>query len=501
MEFRPVFLELPVKTPYQQLLDTQRGVAGGIVLDRGDESSEDMAEFDLVVIGGGPGGYIAAIRAAQLGKSVAIIEKEKQLGGTCLRVGCIPSKALLESSHFYEHADKEFKGRGIQIQKLSLNLPAMLDHKVQVVNTLASGIDGLMKKHKITRYLGHGRIDVPGKVVVEGANAETLQTKTIVIATGSVPATLPGIELDGNLVGSSTEALSFEEVPKTLVVIGAGYIGLEMGTVWRRLGSQVIVLEYLDRILPGMDADTAKEALKIFKKQGLEFRLQSKVVGVKTNRKTCDVQIEGADPIRCDRVLVAVGRKPNTTNLGLEKIGVAVDKRGFIQVDEHYQTTVPNVYAIGDVIGGAMLAHKAEEEGVACIEQLYTGYGHVNYNAIPGVVYTEPEIATVGLNEEQLKEAGVAYKKGMFPFAANGRARASGTTEGRVKILADEKTDRVLGVHMIGPHVGELVAEAVAAIEFGASSEDIARCCHAHPTLSEALKEAALAVDKRTLNL
>ncbi|WP_437227319.1 dihydrolipoyl dehydrogenase [Planctomicrobium sp. SH661] len=460
-----------------------------------------MADFDLVVIGGGPGGYIAAIRAAQLGKTVAIVEQEKQLGGTCLRVGCIPSKALLESSFLYEQASHGHKDRGITIGNVELDIPAMMAHKSKVVDTLAGGVDGLMKKNKIKRFLGHARIEGPGKVVVEGDAAATISAQSIILATGSQPASLPGIELDGNLVGSSTEAIKFDAVPGHLVVIGAGYIGLEMGTVWRRLGAKVTVLEYLDRILPGMDSEIAAEALKIFKKQGLEFRLGTKVTGVKTGKNGCEVQIEGADPVACDRVLMAVGRKPNTASLGLETAGVELDKRGFIKVDGHYQTSVKGIFAIGDVIGGAMLAHKAEEEGVACVEQLYTGYGHVNYDAIPGVVYTEPEIGTVGKTEDQLKEAGIPYRKGLFPFAANARARAGGHTDGKVKILAHKETDRVLGVHIIGAHAGELIAEAVAAIEFGATSEDIARCCHAHPTLAETVKEAALAVDGRTLNM
>ncbi|SFI39255.1 dihydrolipoyl dehydrogenase [Planctomicrobium piriforme] len=460
-----------------------------------------MADFDLVVIGGGPAGYTGAIRAAQLGKKVAIIEVEKKLGGTCLRVGCIPSKALLESSHLYEASSHGFKDRGIVVGDVKLDLPAMLTHKSKVVDTLAGGLDGLMKKHKITRLAGQGRIDGPGKVVVDGAEPKTLTTDAILIATGSQPSTLPNVVLDGNLVGSSTEALAFDAVPKHLVVIGAGYIGLELGTVWRRLGSKVTVLEFLDRILPGMDSEIAADALKIFKKQGLEFRLGTKVTGVKTTTNGCEVQIDGAEPVVCDRVLVAVGRKPNTDKLGLETVKVETDKRGFIPVNEHYQTAAKNVFAVGDVIGGAMLAHKAEEEAVACVEHLYTGYGHVNYGAIPGVVYTEPEIGTVGKTEDQLKEAGIPYRKGTFPFAANGRARASGTTEGRVKMLAHKDTDRILGVHIIGAHAGELIAEAVAAIEFGATSEDIARCSHAHPTLAEAMKEAALSVDGRTLNM
>ncbi len=462
--------------------------------------SQEQSTYDLIVIGAGPGGYIAAIRAAQLGKSVACIERESLLGGTCLRVGCIPSKALLESSHHYEQV-QHLADRGVVVPKVQLDLQAMLEHKQKVVQALGGGIDGLFKKNKITRYFGHGRLDGPGRVVVSSQEGEqTLTGRAILIATGSVPAALPGIEIDGDRVLSSTEALALEEVPKTLVVIGAGYIGLEMGTVWRRLGSNVIVLEYLDRILPGMDGETASEALKIFKRQKLEFRLGCRVTGVKVNRKTCDVQIDGEEPIRCDRVLMAVGRKPNTEGLNLESCGVELNSRGFIPVGSHFETTAEGVYAIGDVIGGPMLAHKAEEEGVACVEQMYTGYGHVNYDTIPGIVYTEPEIASVGKSEEALQSAGIEYRKGVFPFMANGRARASGTTEGRVKLLADKTTDRLLGAHIIGAHAGELIAEVATAMNFGASAEDIARCCHGHPTLSEAIKEAALAVHKRTLN-
>lgn len=459
-----------------------------------------MPEHDLVVIGAGPGGYVAAIRAAQLGKNVACIEREPMLGGTCLRVGCIPSKALLESSHLYEET-AHLADRGVIVSKVQLDLPAMLQHKQRVVKTLGGGIDGLFKKHKVTRYFGHGRLAGPGKVVVDGdKGAQELTARQVLIATGSTPATLPGIELDGDRIVSSTEALSFAEVPKQLIVIGAGYIGLELGTVWRRLGSQVTVLEYLDRILPGMDGETAAEALKIFKKQGLSFQLGCKVTGVKVARKQCEVSIDGQEAVKGDRVLVAVGRRPNTEGLGLETCEIKTNPRGYIPVGSHFETTAEGVYAIGDVIGGAMLAHKAEEEGVACVEQLYAGWGHVNYDTIPGVVYTEPEIATVGKTEEALQEAGVAYRKGVFPFLANGRARAGGRTDGRVKMLADAKTDRVLGVHIIGPHAGELIAECATAMEFGASSEDIARCCHAHPTLAEAVKEAALAVDGRAIH-
>ncbi|MCH9654153.1 MAG: dihydrolipoyl dehydrogenase [Planctomycetes bacterium] len=456
---------------------------------------------DLVIIGAGPGGYIAAIRAAQLGLNVACIEKERMLGGTCLRVGCIPSKALLESSELYKEAEHSFKDRGINVGALSLDLAKMLSQKDRTVKTMGGGIDSLFKKNKITRYSGHATITAPGKVKVDdGKETTELEAKHILIATGSQPSTLPGIELDGDKVGSSTEALKYEQVPKHLVVIGGGVIGLELGAVWNRLGAKVTILEYLDRILPTTDTEIANEAKKIFEKQGLEFQLGCRVTGVKTNRKTCDVEIADGKPIRCDRVLMAVGRRPNTDQLGLDDVGIVVDQRGFIPVNAHYETTVKGIYAIGDVIGGAMLAHKAEEEGVAFAERLVTGYGHVNYDTIPSVAYTNPEIAAVGRTEEQLKEEGIEYRKGSFPFLANGRARAMGQTEGRVKMLADKKTDRVLGVHIIGPRAGDLIAECAVAMEFGASSEDIARCCHAHPTLAEAVKEAALAVDRRALN-
>ena len=457
---------------------------------------------DLIIIGGGPGGYVAAIRAAQLKQTVTVIEKEPMLGGTCLRVGCIPSKALLESSHMFEMAQHSMAARGVVVGSLKLDLATMLQHKESVVRTLGSGIDGLMKKNKITRVLGTATITAPGRVTVEGKDGkQELQAEHILIATGSSPASLPGIEMDGDRIGTSTEALCYPEVPKHLIVIGAGVIGLELGTVWRRLGAKVTVLEYLDRILPGMDNEIAAEAKKIFEKQGIEFRLGCKVTGAKVVKKECQVMIDGGQVLTADRVLVAVGRKPNTQGLGLENVGVQVDKRGFITVDQHMKTSAAGILAVGDVVGGAMLAHKAEEEGVAAVEHLYTGYGHVNYDAIPGVVYTEPEIATVGFTEEQLTLQGRKYRKGSFPFLANGRARASGTTDGKVKILADAQTDRVLGIHIIGPHAGELIAECTAAIEFGASSEDIARTCHAHPTLAEAVKEAALAVDGRTIHM
>lgn len=461
-----------------------------------------MTKHDLIIIGGGPGGYVAAIRAAQLGLNVACVEFESALGGTCLRVGCIPSKALLESSDKFAEISGDVAARGIVVDGVQLDLAAMLKNKDRVVRALTGGIDSLFKKNKITRYLGRGRIAGPGQVIVSGSEGDQeLSADKIIIATGSVPATLPGVELDGDRIGSSTEALCYPSVPGHLVVIGAGAIGLELGTVWRRLGSSVTILEYFDRILPGMDADIAGEALKVFKKQGLQFQLGCKVTAAKTDGKSCTVEIDGADPISCDRVLVAVGRKPNTADLGLDAVGIETDKRGFIVVDEHFATAAAGIYAIGDVIGGAMLAHKAEEEGVACVEGIVNGYGHVNYDTVPAIVYTSPEIASVGKTEEQLQEAGVAYRKGEFPFIANGRARAIGHTEGRAKILADEKTDRILGVHIIGPHAGDLIAEAAVAMEFGASSEDLARCCHAHPTLAEVVKEASLAVDGRALHM
>ena len=459
-------------------------------------------QHDLVVIGAGPGGYIAAIRAAQLGMNVGCIEKEPELGGTCLRIGCIPSKALLESSELFAVAREDLKKHGIKAAGVELDLPTMLRRKDNVVGMLTKGVEGLFKKNKITRYSGHGRIDGAGRVVVEGKNGrQELRAKHIIIATGSKSATLPGIELDGDRIGTSTEALSYPEVPKHLIVIGAGYIGLEMGVVWKRLGAKVTILEYLDRILPGMDNEIASEAQKVFQRQGLEFKLGTRVKAARAEKNGCIVECEGMDPLRADRVLVAVGRAPNTDNLGLESVGIKKDSRGRIEVDEHFRTSAEGVYAIGDVIRGPMLAHKAEDEGVACAERIATGWGHVNYDAIPAVVYTHPEIGTVGRTEEQLKEQGVDYRRGVFPFRANGRAIALGDTTGKVKILADRKTDRVLGVHIIGPRAGDLIAECAVAMEFGASSEDIARCSHAHPTLAEAVREAALAVDNRTLNL
>lgn len=462
-----------------------------------------MAEtkHDLLVIGAGPGGYVAAIRAAQLGLDTACVEKVKELGGTCLRVGCIPSKALLESSEHYEQARHELGEHGVNVSGVELDLKKMLQRKDRVVKTLTGGVASLFRKNNVTRYEGRARFEAPGRVVVENSDGSTtIEAKHVIIATGSVTASLPGVELDGDRIGSSTEALSYPEVPEHLIVIGAGYIGLEMGSVWRRLGARVTVLEYLDRILPGMDNEIAAEAEKLFAKQGFEFRLGSRVTAVRVEGKQCVVEIDGADAVKGDRVLVAVGRKPNTDGLGLEAVGIEVDRRGRVPVDEHYATSVAGTYAIGDVIAGPMLAHKAEEEGIACVEQIATGYGHVNYDAIPGVCYTHPEVASVGKTEEQLTEAGIAFRKGKFPFRANGRARALGQVDGFVKLLADAKTDRLLGVHIIGPRAGDLIAEAAVAIEFGASAEDVARTSHAHPTLAEAIKEAAFDVDGRVIH-
>ncbi len=457
---------------------------------------------DLIVIGGGPGGYVAAIRAAQLGLNTACIEQESALGGTCLRIGCIPSKALLESSELYLETKGKLADHGVRVGDVQLDLRTMMQRKERVVTVLTKGVEGLLKKNKVTRYTGHGRITGPGRLVVDNAGQVTeLEAKHILIASGSKPSMLPGVQLDGNRIGTSTEALGYTEVPAHLVVIGAGYIGLELGSVWRRLGAQVTVLEFLPRILPGMDGELAAEAQKVFQKQGINFRLGAKVTAASVKGEQCIVEAEGMEPLMCDRVLLAVGRTPNTDQLGLETVGIQLDPKGRIPVNEHFATRAAGIFAFGDVIGGAMLAHKAEEEGAACVEQIVTGYGHVNYDAIPGIVYTEPEIASVGKTEEQLKAESVGYSKGIFPFLANGRARALNKTEGRIKVLADAKTDRVLGVHIIGPRAGDLIAEAALAIALGASSEDIARASHAHPTLSEALKEAALAVSGRAIHI
>jgi dihydrolipoamide dehydrogenase len=461
-----------------------------------------MATHDLIVIGGGPGGYVAAIRAAQLGMNAAVVEKEPQLGGTCLRVGCIPSKALLESSHKLELAQHELGLHGVKVSGVSLDLAAMMKRKTDVVTVLSKGIDALLAKNKVTRHAGAGRLAGPGRVeVTAGDGTKTLlDAPKVILAVGSRPVVLPGIEADGKLVGTSTEALSFDAVPAHLVVIGGGYIGLELGSVWRRLGSKVTVLEYADRILTGIDADIAAEALGLFRKQGLDIHLGVKVTSAKAVGGGCVVECEGRQPIRCDRVLAATGRRPATDDVGLDTVGIATDRGGRIPVDAHFRTSSEGVWAIGDCIPGPMLAHKAEEDGVACVDGIAGKWAHVDYDLVPAVVFTHPEIAAVGKTEEQLKEAGVAYRKGVFPFRANGRARTINDTTGKVKVLADAATDRVLGIHIIGPAAGDLVGEAAAAMNFGATAEDIARVCHAHPTLPEALKEAAMAVDGRAIH-
>jgi dihydrolipoamide dehydrogenase len=454
-----------------------------------------MNQHDLVVIGGGPGGYNAAIRAAQLGLNAACIEREPIYGGTCLRIGCIPSKAMLESSEKYEETRHALAQHGVKVANVELDLATMLHRKEQIVGTLGKGVDSLLKLHKVTRYSGHGKLNGPGKVVVAGKEGQTdLSAKHILLATGSKPATLPGVVPDGQRVGTSTEALSYTEPPPHLVVVGGGYIGLELGSVWNRLGSHVTVLEFLDRILPGTDSEFARDAHELFKKQGIEFRLGSRVTSARTVDGGAIVECAGAEPIRCDQVLVAVGRVPYTENLGLESVGIQLDPKGRIIVDSRYRTSAEGVYAIGDCIPGPMLAHKAEQEGEACAEIMAGHHGRVNYDVIPSVIFTHPEIGAVGKTEDQLKEEKIEYRKGVSFFRANGRARTLAETEGKVKILADARTDRVLGVHILGPRAGDLIAEAAAAMSFAASAEDIALTCHAHPTLPEAIKEAAMAV-------
>lgn len=464
-----------------------------------------MEEFDFLVIGGGPGGYVGAIRAAQLGLKTACIESRGTLGGTCLNVGCIPSKALLHSSDLYKKAKTEFKNIGININEPSLDLAKMMSHKAKGVEGLTKGIEFLFKKNKITYIKGFGSFKDKNiiSVIDQSNNQKDYKFKNAIIATGSVPTSLPNIEIDEKTVVSSTGALNLSSVPKKLVVVGGGYIGLEMGSVWLRLGAEVQVIEYLDYITPGMDREVSDTFLKILQKQGMQFNLSTKVISVKKNKNGATVTVEknGAkSDIDCDIVLMSVGRKPNTVGLNLDKIGVKLDSKGRIQTDNKYKTNLDNIYAIGDVIDGPMLAHKAEEEGIAIAELLSGKSGHVNYNVIPGVIYTSPEVASVGKTEEQLKEQKISYKVGKFPFAANARAKINDEGDGFVKILADEKTDRVLGVHMIGPDVGNMIAEIALAMEFGASAEDIARTCHAHPTYAEAIKEAALAVDKRAIH-
>ena len=454
--------------------------------------------FDLVVIGGGPGGYVAAIRGAQLGLSTAVIDENPQFGGTCLRIGCIPSKALLESSHLLIEARDQMVEHGITASKLTVDLAAMMKRKSKIVDTLTGGINMLLKRNKVTTYVGRGKLEGNGRISV--STGDQLNAKHIIIATGSVPMRLPGIEFDGDFIGDSTAALSYPNVPKTFVVIGGGYIGLELGSVWNRLGSKVIVLEGTDQILPGLDREIARIARRTFEKQGLEFRTNMWVESATRKGRVCEVKCKDAEPIQCDRVLVSAGRSPSTNDLGLDAAGVKTDQRGFVEVNEHLRTSAVGIYAIGDCIGGAMLAHKASEEGVACVERIVKGFGHVNYDAIPAIVYTHPEIAMVGKTEEQLKEAGIDFRKGACPYGANGRARALGDVDGKIKVLADAETDRILGVHAIGARAGDLIAEAAVAMNFGASSEDLARCCHAHPTLSEIMQEAALAVDGRAIH-
>lgn len=463
--------------------------------------------FDVVIIGGGPGGYVAAIRAAQLGLKTACVEKRGALGGTCLNVGCIPSKALLTASHHFEAAGHELGAFGVKVGKVDLDLAAMLGHKEKVVADNTKGIEFLFKKNKVTYVIGAGTITAPGQVKVTGKDGEqTLSAKAIIIATGSDVTPLPGVEIDEEVIVSSTGALNLPKVPKSMVVIGGGVIGLELGTVWRRLGAEVTVVEFLDKILPFNDGEVSKSMQKILAKQGFQFKLGTKVTKAVKKGKQVTLTVEpaaggAAEEIKADVVLVAIGRRPYTEGLGLDAVGVKLNPRGFVEVDGHYRTSVPGIYAIGDVIGGAMLAHKAEEEGVALAEMLAGQHGHVNYDAIPSVVYTWPEVASVGKSEEQLKAEGVAYKVGKFPFTANGRARSMNETEGFVKVLADATTDKVLGAHIVGANAGDLIAELVMAMEFGAASEDVARTCHAHPGLGEAVKEACLAVLGRALHV
>ena len=465
------------------------------------------SHFDLIVIGAGPGGYVAAIRAAQLGLKTACIEKRGTLGGTCLNVGCIPSKALLHSSEKFEEAQSHLAEHGVKVGKVELDLKTLMARKDKVVDDLTKGIGFLFKKNKVTNITGAAKISKPGEVVVTADGKDETYTATnILIATGSEVAPLPGVEIDEDRIVSSTGALALSKVPGHLVVVGGGYIGLEMGSVWRRLGSKVTVVEFLDAIVPNMDAEIGKAMHKTLEKQGMEFKLGTKVTGAKTTKSKVTLTVEpaqggDAEDIACDVVLVSIGRKPFTDGLGLEDAGVDMDDRGVIQVDENFKTNVDGIYAIGDVIPGAMLAHKAEEEGIACVERLAGQATHINYDAIPSVVYTWPEAASVGKTEEQLKADGVAYNKGSFPFMANSRARANGDTGGFVKILAEQATDEVLGVHIIGPDAGTMIAELALAMEFGASSEDIARTCHAHPTLNEAVKEAALDVEGSPIHM
>ncbi len=462
-------------------------------------------KFQTVVIGGGPGGYVCAIRLAQLGIKTACIESRGSLGGTCLNVGCIPSKSLLNLSEEF-HKAKNLSNKGIEVGEIKLNLPKMMKSKEKAVKVLTKGVEFLLKKNNVSYFKGTGSFKSKSEISIkEDNNKETIiQTEKVVIATGSVPVSLPNIEFDEKLIVSSTGALNLEEVPKKMVVVGGGYIGLEMGSVWSRLGSEVHVVEFLDHITPGMDKEISNEFMKILKKQGIKFHLQHKVEKIIKEKSGVIVSTSnkegGKKDLECDVVLIAVGRKPNTIGLNLEKIGVELDEKKRVKTNKNFKTNLDDIFAIGDVISGPMLAHKAEDEGIAVAENIAGQSGHVNYDTIPGVIYTTPEVASIGKTEEQLKEKNIRYKIGKFSFMANSRAKAIDDTEGFVKILADEKTDKVLGAHLIGPHAGELIAEIGVAMEFGASSEDIARTCHAHPTFSEAVKEAALSVDKRAIH-
>ena len=459
-------------------------------------------QYDVIVIGAGPGGYVAAIRCAQLGMKTAVVEKRKTLGGTCLNIGCIPSKALLHASEKFEDAEHHMADMGIKVSP-KLDLKGMMKHKDGVVEANTKGIEFLFKKNKIEHIVGAGEIVEAGKVNV---GKKTYEAENIIIATGSDVISLPGIEIDEKKIVSSTGALELPEVPKSMVVIGGGVIGLELGTVWRRLGAEVTVIEFMDNIMPGMDNEVRKESKKIFEKQGLKFMLSSKVTSAKSGAKGVDLTVEPAaggkaEKVKADVVLMAIGRKPFTDGLGLDKVGVEMDDRGRIKTDEFFETSVEGIYAIGDVIEGPMLAHKAEDEGVVLAEMLAGQSGHIDYDCIPGVVYTWPEVANVGKTEEQLKDAGVKYNAGKFPFMANGRARAMNMTDGFVKILADKETDKILGAHIIGPNAGDLIQEIVSVMEFEGTAEDIGRTCHAHPTLTEVVKEAALAVHKRQIHM
>ncbi|MGH6715642.1 MAG: dihydrolipoyl dehydrogenase [Bradyrhizobium sp.] len=466
-----------------------------------------MPTYDLVVIGTGPGGYVCAIRAAQLGMKVAVVERSATLGGTCLNVGCMPSKALLHASEMFEEAAHSFAKMGVAVSAPKLDLSAMMEFKQQGIDGNVKGVEFLMKKNKIDVVHGLGRILAAGQVEVSGnGGAQRLETRSVVIATGSDVARLKGIEIDEKRVVSSTGALALDKVPERLLIIGAGVIGLELGSVWNRLGAKVTVVEFLDRILPGMDGEIARQFQRILEKQGFAFKLSAKVTAIDTSGKTPVAKVEpaaggAAETLQADVVLVCIGRVPYTEGLGLKEAGVALDNRGRVEIDAHFATSVKGIYAIGDVVAGPMLAHKAEDEGVAVAEILAGRAGHVNYDVIPGVVYTTPEVSCVGKTEEDLKQAGVAYTVGKFPFTANGRSKVNQTTEGFVKILADAKTDRVLGVHIIGREAGEMIHEAAVLMEFGGSAEDLARTCHAHPTRSEAIKEAALAVGKRAIHM